>query len=240
MRSTIALVSALILAACNSAEAQRGEAAQATGSNGQRSFQVAAFDSVSLGGHHNVIVTVGGPPSVRAEGDERELADLEITTRGSELHIGTRDRTWRGERHPVTIHVTVPSLAKAAIGGSGDIRIDAVRGPRFDADIGGSGDIEVAALQVENGHFSVAGSGSIRASGQVQKSNISIAGSGNVDLGAVESRDSEISVVGSGDVRVRASQAANVSIMGSGDVIVAGTARCHVSKMGSGDVRCQS
>jgi len=248
MRSAIALVSALILTACNGAGAQRseadpqgGESAEATGSAGQRNFQVGAFDSVSLGGHHNVIVTVGGEtPSVRAEGDERELAELEIETRGNELHIGTRDRvSWSGRRRPVTVHVNVPALVGAAIGGSGDIRIDNVQGQRFRAAIGGSGNIEIASLRVASADLSIAGSGNIRAgTGQSQSTEVSVAGSGDVDLRGVESRNAEISIVGSGDVRVRATEAANVSIMGSGDVEVSGPARCDVSKMGGGDVRC--
>ena len=250
MRSAIALVSALVLAACNGAEAQRSEAereggdtAQASGSAGQRAFQVGAFDSVSLGGHHNVIITVGGDrPSVRAEGDERELADLEIETRGNELHIGTKDRVnWSGRRRAVTVHITVPALVAASIGGSGDIRIDNVQGERFNAAIGGSGNIDIASLRVANADLSIAGSGNIRAgAGQSQSTEVSVAGSGDVDLHGVESRNAEISIVGSGDVRVRATGAANVSIMGSGDVEVAGGARCNVNKMGGGDVRCEA
>ena len=242
MRLAVALVSALVLAACNAADAQRGDEAEGGRANGQRSFQVAAFDSVSLGGHHNVIITVGAAPSVRAEGSERELNDLEITNRGNELHIGTKERNnWSGRRDPVTIHITVPALAKAAIGGSGDIRIDNVQGQRFAAAIGGSGNIDIASIRVAEGRFSVAGSGNIRAgSGQAQSTNVSIAGSGDVDLRSVESRNAEISIVGSGDVRLRASEAASVSIMGSGDVTVAGQARCTISKMGSGDVHCEA
>ncbi|HET9428786.1 MAG TPA: head GIN domain-containing protein [Allosphingosinicella sp.] len=242
MRSAIALVSAIILTACNAADAQKGESAEASGAGTERSFQVGSFDSVALGGHHNVVVTVGGAPSVRAEGDERELADLEISTRGSELRIGTKDHTgWRGRRHAVTVYVTLPALTKASIGGSGDMRIDNVQGSRFEAAIGGSGNIEIASLRVQDGRFAVAGSGNIRASGgQAQSTDISIAGSGDIDLGGVESRNAEVSVVGSGDVRLRASEAASVTVMGSGDVNVAGPARCSVRKMGSGDVHCEA
>ena len=190
---------------------------------------------------NTVIVTVGGAPSVRAEGDERELADLEIRTRGDELHIGTKNRIGGGRRHAVTVYVTLPALAKASIGGSGDMRIDNVQVPRFEAAIGGSGNIEIASLQIQEGHFAVAGSGNIRAGGgQAQTTDVSIAGSGDIDLNAVQSRNAEVSVVGSGDVRIRASDAASVTIMGSGDVDVAGQARCSIRKMGSGEVRCEA
>ena len=244
MRAALLTLSTLVLAACNmTADAQRGEAAPATGAGTERSYQVAAFDQVSLGGPHNVIVTVGGPPSVRAEGEERELERLEIRVEGGRLHIGQREgSSWslRGHDSAVTVHVTVPALSKAAIGGSGDMRIDTVQGRAFEASIGGSGDMEIGSLRVEDARFSVAGSGNIRVAGQAARSHATIAGSGDIDASTLESRTAEVSVVGSGDVSVRATETADVSVMGSGDVTVAGPARCTVRKMGSGEVNCNA
>ena len=59
----------------------------------------------------------------------------------------------RRQSRPVTVYVTAPALQGAAIGGSGDMRIDKVESPRFAASIGGSGDIEIAALRVERGEL---------------------------------------------------------------------------------------
>lgn len=242
MRLVLVLVSSMALAACNMvADAQHGDIAPATGSGAQRSFQVASFDAIALGGHHNVIVTVGPAASVRAEGDEGELERLEIRNDGNRLWIGTKEGSrWvsGGDRSPVTVHVTVPALAKAAIGGSGNMRIDTVQGGSFEGAIGGSGDMEIAALQVEQAGFNVAGSGNIRTTGQANSLSVNVAGSGDLDLGALRARTANISVVGSGNVAVNASESAEVSIMGSGDVTVAGGARCSVNKMGSGEVNC--
>ena len=61
------LVPALALAACTATS----DAADATDHGGsgssQRSFEVGTFESVALGGSDNVVITVGGAPSVRAE-----------------------------------------------------------------------------------------------------------------------------------------------------------------------------
>src|SRR3546814_10615499 len=65
----------------------------------------------------------------------------------------------------VTVYVTTPILAGAAIGGSGDMRIDAVEGGSFSASIGGSGDMDIASLRVGSADFSIAGSGGIHAAG---------------------------------------------------------------------------
>ncbi len=240
----------LLIAAACSAGAQGGETAQATGESAratgtatQRNYEVGAFDAVTLAGSHNVVVTVGGAPSVRAEGDSETLDRLEIKVEDGALKIGSRDRnglriSLGNKSRPVTVYVTAPSLRAANVAGSGDMRIDKVEGEAFAASIAGSGDMRIDAVRVANADFSIAGSGNISAAGGAARSDVSIAGSGDVELSDFETGTANVSVVGSGDVRLRATETADVSIMGSGDVEVAGGARCSVNKRGSGDVRC--
>jgi hypothetical protein len=239
MRAALIAASALALGACNMvAEAQE------TGGDGRpdrRSFDVGSFDSVSLGGYQNVVVAVGPAASVRAEGPSSELDRLEIDVDDGDLRIRTKRDGWRmsmGKRQPVTIYVTTPRLTSAALGGSGDMRIDRVEGNSFKAAIGGSGDISIASLRVGSADFSIGGSGGISASGEASRQAFSIAGSGNIDAAGLRGRTAEVSIVGSGDVRANASETASVTIMGSGDVELSGGAKCDVTKRGSGSVRC--
>jgi hypothetical protein len=240
MRSALVLISTLALAACNmDADAQENDAA--AGPRAQQSFQMAGFDSVSLGGPYDVEVRVGPAHSVRAEGDAAEMERMEVLVERGDLKIRRRKDVGGisfGRTRPVTVYVTLPALEAASIGGSGDMKIDAVKGSDFAASIGGSGDMRIASLQVEDAAFSVAGSGTIEAAGTAGRASISIAGSGDVVLGRLRSRTASVSVVGSGNVTANAAQSADVSIMGSGDVEITGTAKCSVSKMGSGGVRC--
>lgn len=241
MRRAAILLSTFILAACTTdadAEAARGSA------NATRDFAVGAFDSVSLAGAQNVVVAIGAAHSVRAEGDAETIERLDIRVDDGNLRIGMKRGSWtsgwgRG-RSPVTIYVTAPALAAAAIGGSGDMSIDAVAGGKFAASVGGSGDLRIGSLRVDQADFSIAGSGEIRAAGAARTAAISIAGSGDVDAAGLESRDAAVSIVGSGGARLRATRTASVSIMGSGDVAISGPAKCSVRKMGSGDVRCEA
>ncbi len=241
MRSLIILASTVALAACGmTADAQEG----GSGKVGQRSFSVGAFDSVGLAGSHDVVVAVGGAPSVRAEGDPDILEKLDVRVDGSTLRIGAQKGfSWSPgfmrNRKPVTVYVTVPSLSGAAVAGSGDIRIDKVEGDRFKGAVAGSGDLRIAALRVGEAEFAVAGSGDVRAAGSAQRLKVTLAGSGDLDLSALEAKDADVSLAGSGDVRARATGTADVSIMGSGDVTMAGGAQCSVKKRGSGSVNCR-
>jgi hypothetical protein len=241
MRSLIVLVSSLAIAACGmTAGAHEG----GSGETARKGFDVAAFDSVGLAGSHDVVVTVGGPASVRAEGDPDVIEKLDIRVEGSTLRIGTqKGMNWGSgfmrNRKPVTVYVTVPSLVAAAVAGSGDLKVDKVEGDRFKGTVAGSGDLQIAAMRVGEAEFSVAGSGDISASGSAQRLTAKLAGSGDLHLDGLEARDANVSVAGSGDIRARATGTANVSLAGSGDVTMAGGAQCSVKKRGSGEVNCQ-
>jgi hypothetical protein len=238
MRAAWALIPVLMLGACNRAEGgtHDGDHRQIS-----QNFPVGGFTKVALGGSADVIVTVGGAPSVRAEGDAERIGRLDIRVDGDELKIGSKRQgfgAWNHGSGRLTVYVTVPSLAAASIGGSGDMKIDKVQGASFAAAIGGSGDMQIGQLQANDADFSIAGSGGITAAGKAQKANLSIAGSGDLDLANLELRTASVSVLGSGNASVKALESADVNVMGSGDVSVTGGGKCQTHKMGSGDVRC--
>lgn len=237
MRKLLAIGTFGLAAACSVGAQTSGGGAQ-----GQRSFQVGAFQSVSLEGSHDVIVTVGGAPSVRAEGSQEMLDRLDIRVENGALRIGTERGNWNwfGRSGHVTVYVTAPALQAASIGGSGDMRIDRVESQRFAASIAGSGDLQIGALRAGQASFDIAGSGGIRAAGAAESAEISIAGSGDVALGELQTRRARVSIMGSGDVALQASEMVEGSIMGSGNVSVRGGARCSISKMGSGDINCSA
>jgi hypothetical protein len=229
----------LMLGACTSAADGQDRERRSTA---ERSFPVGEFQSVSAAGAHDVIITVGGEPSVRAVGDADEIERLEIRVEDGALKIRTRQRGMLSgfqRRRGVTVHVTAPVLNGASIGGSGNMRIDRVQTEAFDASIGGSGDMQIGTLRTRRAHFAVAGSGGIRAAGTADEADISIAGSGNISLDALTARRATVSVAGSGGISVRATEAVNGSIMGSGNLTVHGSARCSVSRAGSGQVVCR-
>jgi hypothetical protein len=147
--------------ACN-ADAREESAVPGTGSGTARDYAVGDFGAVSLAGSQNVIVTVSGEPSVRAEGSEEALERLEILVENGTLKIRTRNRSgigWNRSAGPVTVHVSAPRISAASIGGSGDMRIDRVEADRLNASVAGSGNLTIDTIRVGAGNFSIAGSG---------------------------------------------------------------------------------
>lgn len=240
------LIAIAALTACSDSSA-KGTDAKATpsGQQGQRQFQLANFDRVTLKGPDNVEVRVGPAFSVTAQGDTGMMQALEIKLDGTDLEIG-RKNTRNGFRWgdddadgaAVKVIVTMPAIRGAALAGSGDLSVDRVNGDAFDASLAGSGDMLLGGLAVKSAELSIAGSGDMRASGAADKVEVSIAGSGDVDGSALAAKGAEVSIAGSGNTKLAVDGPAEVSIVGSGDVDLGPKARCQKSVMGSGDVTC--
>lgn len=246
MRASLLAGIFAITAACG-AGAQGGGAGStepaprtATAAAANRTFQVGAFDRILLAGPPNVMVAVGGPPSIRAEGDAELVERLEIEVVNGELRIGLRPGTTYRSHGNVVVHVTVPSLRAATISGPGDINIDRVEGQAFAAAVSGPGDLDVRQLRVGNASFTLTGPGGIRAVGGAQRVSAAVSGPGDLRLAAFEAVDATVSLNGPGDVALRATGTAAVQLSGSGDVTIAGGARCTVARAGPGDVDCGS
>jgi len=199
------------------------------------------FNEVTLAGPDRVIVTRGARYSVRAEGDARALARLEIVVEDHELQI-KRKHNWRdimpGSDRGATIHVTLPALREVGLAGSGDMSVDLLGGDDVEASVAGSGDLSIARVDARSADFQTAGSGTLTASGRAGKAEYSVAGSGDIQAAGLTSGSAEVSIVGSGDVAAQVSGSAKISIIGSGDAVITGTTRCTVTRMGSGSARC--
>lgn len=214
-----------------------GVAAQGSGKT--RTYAVADFTAVELRGSDNVDIRVGPGFSVRADGDAELLDHLKIDKQGATLRIGrTRADGWSWGGDHARIFVTMPSLAEAAIAGSGDMTVDRVAGARFKGAGAGSGSLSIGTLQVDHADLSLAGSGNIEAGGTARRLSVGIAGSGDVEAGGLAAAQADVSIAGSGSVRAAVDGPASVSVTGSGNVDLGGKARCTTSKMGSGSVRC--
>lgn len=247
----------ILLAACSGAQAER---VQLSGRSEQRPVEVTAFDKIELKGPDRVVVRVGGAQSVMMAGDSAVLAQMEVGVEDGRLVVKRRGRSWSvsGPNDKAVVTVTVPRLAAAAVGGSGEMTVDRVGGGDFKAAVGGSGDLRIGqaqagALEAAVGgsgdlrfdrieansvKMAIGGSGTIDASGRARMVEAAIGGSGDIRASGLESDDAKVAIAGSGTANVHARNLAKVAIAGSGDAVVHGPARCETSKIGSGSVRC--
>ena len=236
-----------IIIVASSAAALAGCSVGSSGDSGsaiERAFPVGAFTGIAVAGPYDVTVHTGAAPSVRARGGEDALDRLQVEVEDGKLKIKPKEHLslfgwgfWR--RHDtVSLTVTVPSLDRAAIAGSGGISIDKVTGTRFEGKIAGSGDLNLAAVDAGEIELAVAGSGDVRAAGKAKNVHYKIAGAGNIHAADLTAEHAEVSIAGAGSVAGRATATARVKTAGAGDVTITGGAKCTVSKAGAGNVNC--
>ncbi|MFT3976649.1 MAG: DUF2807 domain-containing protein [Sphingomonas bacterium] len=198
------------------------------------------FSRVGLALPAQVEVRVGPAFSVRATGPAQAFNDIRVIREGDSLNIEQRYRRITDERavRAVRFVVTMPRIRAADLGGSGNMSVDRVSGPQFDASVGGSGALTLGNVAVERLGGSIGGSGSIAAAGQAGALKVNIGGSGRFAGERLRARGAEISIAGSGGVRAQVEGNARVSIAGSGDADLGPRAHCSVSRVGSGQARC--
>ncbi|WP_300973398.1 head GIN domain-containing protein [Sphingomonas sp. LHG3406-1] len=223
------------LAGCSESQAE-------TGPSVSRNFPVPDFDKLAVAGPFDVTVATGKAASVAASGEQKLIDAMEVVVENGTLKIRPMSKgmmrgfSWNGQSARVTI--TVPSLQKAELAGSGDLAIDRITGDSFEAGVAGSGDLRLGDVAVKQLKIGLAGSGDASARGRADNLEIGVAGSGDVDASSLTAVRAKLGVAGSGDLRARVTGEAEASVAGSGNIDVSGGARCTTSKRGSGEVRC--
>lgn len=156
--------------------------------------------------------------TIKAQQNIIDLLDRDV--RRGHWDIGLEDNVNLKRHDGIDVYITIPTVKKLSIAGSGSIR-----GKNAFKDIN---DLSV----------SIAGAGSIELEGNGADLDVSIAGSGDVELSDFIAQNCEVSIAGSGDCEINVAERLDVSIAGSGDVKYKGDPdKVKSSIAGSGNVR---
>jgi len=214
----VALVAVLVLAAVVVALLARGGSlglgVQGSGVAATQARVLPTFSSLDLAGSNNVTVAVGGRQSVVVHADSNLMRYVTTRVVAGTLVIGTTGSFTT--RTPMSVEVSVPSLAAATLSGSGEISVTGIDAPRLTV--------------------TLPGSGTLYAGGSVTQLNVTLGGSGLAQLGDVAARDVHAVVTGSGLIRVTATASLNAAVSGSGAIIYSGNPQVTSSVTGSGTV----
>lgn len=215
----------------------KGERVQGSGDVATETRSPGSFDGIALSGNFKLRVRQASTNAVELKADRNLLPYIETELNGSTLEVRAKKGYQLSSERPILLVVDMVVLKKIAIGGSGDVLVEAMNTPQLDVSIGGSGDVSFAQLYSEQATLSVAGSGNVEAKGRVNSLRVSVAGSGNVKTTELIADEVRVSIAGSGDARVQATKQLKVSIAGSGDVRYVGSPEVSSSVAGSGSVR---
>jgi hypothetical protein len=215
-----------------------GEQVQGSGAIRKQAREVAHFNALSVAVPGQVELRIGNTEGVTIETDDNLLPLVETVVEDGTLKIRPARKHLQLQTRNLKIVVQARSVERLALGGTGSIDADVLRGGKLQFDIGGSGSIKVKGIEAETVAVTVAGSGDLKAGGgAARRLSVSIGGSGDVDLGQLQSDTASVTVAGSGEATVWARAALSMTIAGSGDVNYYGDPKVSKSVAGSGGGR---
>ncbi|THC46729.1 head GIN domain-containing protein [Massilia sp. Mn16-1_5] len=211
--------------------------------------------AVELSGPIDLTLRYGAEPSLVVRGEQRLLANIETSQTGRVLHIGTRGIVLR-HRQPIEVELTLPSLERVGVDGSGDTRINGFSGERIELELNGSGSVDFngryrqakavvhgtgeLTLDAGNGdkvEAELTGGGTITLAGAARSFEAVSNGSGTLDAQRLRAEAVKVRQTGSGNASVTAHATVAAAVSGSGDIDVYGNPpERSISRTGSGDV----
>ncbi|MGR0218931.1 head GIN domain-containing protein [Agromyces sp. ZXT2-6] len=184
----------------------------------------------------DVDIRLGDEPALTVTGGENLLERLVTEVDDGRLVIEIRRGPIIVGERGLRIDVTVTSLERVVINGSGDVTADFGDADDVSVEISGSGEIEADGLDASSVRAGISGSGNIELTGRTDSVVAEVSGSGDIDVGDLDASTAQIVVSGSGNVSVNASDELDVTISGSGDVRYSGRPQIRSSISGSGDL----
>jgi uncharacterized protein YaiE (UPF0345 family) len=201
----------------------------------ERNLQLNNFEGITLAFSGNVYLKQGSSQSVKVVGQQNIIDNIKTDVSNGHWKIGF-DRPVRNH-DKLEIYITIPTLNKAVVSGSGNISSEGKFSASGDAYVGvsGSGNVSLN-LSASSIETKISGSGNINLDGSTNDMSIQISGSGNVRAYELAAANCSVSISGSGGAKVNVNDDLSVRISGSGDVFYKGRPRVKSKVSGSGDV----
>lgn len=198
----VAVVAGLVVVALVSRDSDDSETGSAHGSGvpATETRDVPAFTALDLAGTNAVTVRVGSPQSVRVTADDNLLDNVTTTVRSGALVIGEVG-SWT-TRSPMRVDVTVPSLDRVALTGTGTITVAGVSAIGFTAELEGTGTVVAA--------------------GSADRLTAVLSDSGTLALSGLVARDVTARLDGTGTIRVTATSSLDALLSGTGAILYSG------------------
>jgi len=203
--------------------------------------EIGAIDAVELAGIGRLEITQGASAKLTIEADDNLMQYIRTRSSGGTLEISFRSSSLPfvvpDPSATIVYRLTVPSLSRVKLSGSGEIVGAALETDELEVGISGSGTLELSDLAVDRFIYELCGSGKAVLSGTATRQEVSISGSGRLDAAGLRSDDASIDISGSGRAIVWVADQLEVDVSGSGDVQYYGSPTIDQNVSGSGSIK---
>ncbi len=202
-----------------------------------KTFKTSEYDKISVSSSYTVVLVKGKEGEITATGNQEDLSNLVVETKGVVLKIRPEKQNWKGNKNKVTITIPFESVDGVTLSGSGSITSsETLKADTFNVAVSGSGRINLK-IDAKTMEAALSGSGRIELAGKTAKSETNISGSGKILAYALQSAVADANVSGSGSCEVNCTEAITARISGSGRISYKGNPEKEDTKVaGSGSI----
>lgn len=234
-RGTIGVLSALVLVAPASAQANRPI---------ERKLLVASFDNIQVIGDITVTVTTGKSPSAIASGDKRVLESLKLERVGTTLRVRLQDVINNNRGVPVTaplsVRLTTQGIKDITLSGNGNLTVSEVKQQGLARLLlAGNGSVTIGRLITDQFTATIDGNGKINVGGgSVRDARVTIDGTGSFDGAKVATRKLRLEHIGNAISTATVEEQTEIFNDGTGNITIGGKGTCFIKKAGSAAINC--
>ncbi|MFO1504392.1 MAG: head GIN domain-containing protein [Steroidobacteraceae bacterium] len=203
-----------------------------------RTYDVGAFESVSVAAGVDAEISLGNTRSVVAETRASDFDDLRIAVEGNVLRIDRPTRGWFSfRRTDYKVRVVTPVLRSLNASSGADVKVKGTSEGDFSVDASSGSDVEVT--QIKGGTVKAhASSGSdLDIAGTCSALDVTASSGSDLDAGDLRCESATVHASSGSDVTVFASRSVNGSASSGSDVrIEGGASQVQVEKSSGADV----
>lgn len=205
-----------------------------------RTFDLKNFDRLDLGHAFQIDVRQGSTFKITAQGEQKDLDDLEANVSGNTLKIRFREaRKWNNRQERVRIAITMPTLRGLNLSGATQSTVEGFNNlNEVDLDISGASSSRIA-LTAKKVNLDVSGASSVTLTGKANQMEGDISGATSFRASEFEVGNARIEVSGASTAKLFVTNGLVADASGASSVRYRGKASVQANTSGASSVRSE-
>lgn len=224
---------AMLLSACG-ASTLRG-----SGKMIEDARPVSNFDKLSLNGIGDLILTQGDQESLRIEGEDNILEQIDTQVQDGTLVISLKDPNWEETIRPtkrVVYHLSMKNVHQLELTGVGSINIGQLKTDQLEILSSGVEGIDIGRLSAQTLKVALQGEGQCNLAGEVDSQQVELSGTGQYNAARLQSQNAAVDLSGAGSASVWVEHSLTANLSGTGSLYYYGDPQVNKTITGIGGI----
>lgn len=217
--------------------AQNNNSESGSTKNIVKNYSIETFTEIKSEIVGNIIFTQGEQATIRTEGTQAEIDNIEVTFADGKLTLQSKKKKEKGKSR-LYIYITAPVITKIDHEGVGTLTLkDKVKLQNLEIEYEGVGNLTTDNLECENIKVEYKGVGNLKLNGSAVNAEFKSEGVGNISAQDFNTEHLVVKASGVGKIKCRASKTIDISSDGVGGVTYWGDAEViNLNKSGIGKI----